>query len=344
MRADAAAAAAADFKWERTEGGWKVRGYRGDGGDVGIPGEVDGEPVVLIGANAFEDCRSIVSIAVPGSVGYIGNYAFWGCSGLERAALPQGIETLNLGTFMGCTSLRAVDIPPSVTEIGDGAFNGCTSLVSLEVPRGVQSIGDSAFRGCTSLETVYLPESVTSVARSAYRSCPSLRSVTVHDTLAYIGPRAFQDCPALKKAVILGDDPERTVAAFRNHSLTYLVADYVTRLGLMSFDDAKRLLTSKFAPEVLLGARVAASCYPQRLGEVPTKLALTKALASAGRTEELRACAGRPGYLSKPAIMKCIDAATAGGHPETVAYLVDLAAGTAPAGGAAQMPASGLEL
>ena len=58
-----------------------------------------------IGEWAFDDCESLTSITIPGSVTKIGAYAFdW------------------------CTGLTSITIPDSVTKIGESAFRGCYNL------------------------------------------------------------------------------------------------------------------------------------------------------------------------------------------------------------------------
>ena len=71
-------------------------------------GSADNPPVLAsIGQGAFEDCRNLESVTIPG-------------------------QTVD-GTYHG------------VTALGDRAFKGCSSLAELTVPDGVESIGDESF-------------------------------------------------------------------------------------------------------------------------------------------------------------------------------------------------------
>lgn len=318
---------------ERLDRGWKIAGYTGAASTLDIPAEVDGVPVVMIGANAFEDAACLRKVTIPRSVTFIGNYAFWNCAGLEQIDLPETISTLHLGTFWGCSSLTHVDIPRSVTTLGDGVFRSCNAIVSQDIPNTVTELGDSCFRNCASLTTAVIPRSVTKIARNAYRDCPQLSLVTIGDSVEYVGPRAFQGCPQLESIQIEGDDIDVTLNAFRNYSLMCFVADYAVPRNMLPFDEAKTLLNSGSPRERTLAARAIAHC-PDRIGEIATKLALTRTLAEAGLTDDLRTFEGQPGYLSQPAILKCIDAANARNRTETSAYLLDLLArqdGPAPA-------------
>ena len=316
---------AAGLKFERLDEGWKVAGYGDIGKSVDIPAEVDGVPVTMVGAHAFEDARGLERISIPESVTFVGNYAFWGCTSLTQVDIPQSLTTLNLGTFRGCTALAHVAVPDSVTLLGDGVFQGCTALTSVDIPDSVTEVGDSCFRDCMGLETVVLPPSVHKVSRSAFRNCERLSRVVIPGEVEYVGPRAFQGCPLLESITISGDDTDVTLNAFRNYSLMCFIVDLAVERQMLPFEEAKTLLNSESRRERLLGACVVAS-YPERVGEIATKLVLTRTLAEAGRTEELRVFEGKPGYLSKPSIQKCIDSANANGRTETAAYLLDLLA------------------
>ena len=68
-------------------------------GDVVIPSELGGYPVVKIGDSAFGYRTGLTSITIPDSVTSIGSDAFY-----------------------DCTSLTSITIPDSVTSIGEGAF------------------------------------------------------------------------------------------------------------------------------------------------------------------------------------------------------------------------------
>ncbi|MGN0262295.1 MAG: leucine-rich repeat domain-containing protein [Eggerthellaceae bacterium] len=322
------------FTFERNPRGWLVSGYEGPEADVVIPGDVDGEPVTMVGSYAFEDNQSLVSVTIPDTVDFLGKYAFWGCRRLERARLPAAADSLSLGLFMGCTSLTEVDLPAGLGSIGDGAFNGCTSLVGVAIPPKVSVIGDSAFRGCSSLAAVELPYSVKKIFRSAFRDCESLSSVVITDSVKMIGPRAFQGCPRLDSISILGNDIDGTLTALSDYGFMHLVADYAVPRRLMPFDDARQMLSApRFPYEKVLAARMLAA-YPERLDEVAAKLVLIRTLAQAGLTAELRVLEGKKGYFTEANLQKCIEAASSAGRIETAAYLMERLANAKGAQGA----------
>ena len=323
------------FCLERRDDGWIISAYEGDAVEVCIPEQMDGVPVVLIAARAFEGNPNIISIEVPSSVTFIGNYAFADCPSLVRARVAANVDALNLGTFWKCSALVDVELPSKLSVLGDGTFRDCTSLVSVELPTTITFVGDSVFRDCKALESAILDCPVETIQRNAFRDCPNLSVVALRDTVTYVGPRVFQGTPSLKSISILGSRPENVVSALRHHGMAYLVADYAIKGQLVSFDEAKKLLLSKSMEDKVFAARVAAG-YPDRLNEVSNKQTAARVLAEYGCTEELRVFEKSPGFLPPSNIQTCLDIATSAGHTETAAYLLDLLARESATSGPSQ--------
>ena len=237
----------------------------------------------------------------------------------------RGIAALNLGTFMGCTSLVQVELPDTLTSLGDGTFQNCTALSTVELPATTETLGDKCFSNCTSMTSIIVPSTVTTIARNCFRGCTSLATVIMPGNVEYIGPRAFQECPSLESVTFAEGSIDVTLNAMRSYSLLCFAIDEAIERKMVSYAEANKLLSSKSDRERILAARMLAA-YPERSREVASKMAFTCTLAAAGRTEELRRFEGKPGYFSKLALLKCIDAANEAGRTETAAYLLDLAA------------------
>ena len=131
-------------------------------GEVVVPSEIDGRPVVEIGADAFAGNPSITSITIPASVTNIADGAFAGCTGLKAVAidslrgdrfaafLPDLAETVERVVFLdgvtaipddffeGCTALRSMDIADSVVEIGTNVFEACSALTTTVLENGLE--------------------------------------------------------------------------------------------------------------------------------------------------------------------------------------------------------------
>ena len=158
--------------------------------------------VTSIGGEAFQDCSSLTSIAIPNSITSIGNYAFSGCSSLTSITIPNSITEINSGIFAGCSSLTSITIPNSITSIGSDAFYHCTSLASITIPNSVTEIGNYAFSYCSSLTSITIPNSVTSIGSCAFQVCSSLTSITIPNSVTSIGYSAFSYCSSLTSITI----------------------------------------------------------------------------------------------------------------------------------------------
>ena len=124
--------------------------------------------VTRIGHFAFNGCRELDSVSIPGTVTSIGGEAFYGCTSLTSIIIPESVTSIGDGAFENCSGLTSVVIPGSVTGISESAFAYCRSLASVDIPEGVTRIGGFAFSGCSSLSSIAFPESVTSIGRNAF--------------------------------------------------------------------------------------------------------------------------------------------------------------------------------
>src|SRR5437773_7203246 len=86
---------AQDFTYTNTNGTITITGYTGPGGDVVIPGTIDGLPVTSIG---------------DGALSFINNLSdrsnLTGLSNMTSVTIPDGVTNLGEGAFAGCLTLR----------------------------------------------------------------------------------------------------------------------------------------------------------------------------------------------------------------------------------------------
>ena len=158
--------------------------------------------ITEIGARAFQECSNLANVAIPASVTSIGMLAFWGCSGLTGITIPSSVTSIGSSAFYGCSGLTSLSFPSGITSIGSSAFYGCSGLTSLSFPSGIASIGSSAFLGCSGLTSLSFPSGITSIGSSAFLGCSGLTSIYVYaEKMPKLGTNMFDDCDAKKCTV-----------------------------------------------------------------------------------------------------------------------------------------------
>ena len=128
-----------DYKYDVELKG-AVVSYKGTAEQVIFPSEINGDPVVAIGAT--KGPVSIVSGKQKGP------------SPIREVYIPEGVKVIGKRAFYNCIYLESINIPDSVTEIGFMAFSGCVRLASIRLPEGLQVIDGGAFEFCEQLVTV----------------------------------------------------------------------------------------------------------------------------------------------------------------------------------------------
>ena len=140
----------------------------------------------VIAGEAFKNCTSLTSVAIPDGVISISCYIFEGCTSLTTVNIPENITLFGEYMFKACSSLTTVNIPGNVTFIGREMFYNCASLTNITIPDSVTSIKYEAFYGCSKLTSVNIPDSVTTIDTSAFDYCNSLK-FNEFDNANYLG-------------------------------------------------------------------------------------------------------------------------------------------------------------
>lgn len=96
---------ASDFEYAATDGGIEIQKYAGESQYVRVPEQIDGLPVVKIGAEAFAENVGLLQVSIPEGVVEIGDMAFFGCSALYEAELPESAAVFGRFVFGNCSSL-----------------------------------------------------------------------------------------------------------------------------------------------------------------------------------------------------------------------------------------------
>ncbi len=219
-----------------------ISAYTGPGGDVTIPGTLDGLPVTALGNSAFFQCYNLTNVTITNTVTYIGSGVFADCTNLTSITIPNSVTNIGAAAFANCIGLTNATLGTNVTHIDTVAFEGCVRLTNITVdaqnqayssidgalfdknqttlvtcpggksgnyaiPGGVTSIGDHAFFYCTNLTGVTIPNSVTNIGDYAFDDCLGLTGIIIPNGVTNLGNYAFEVCLNLTNIFFQGNAP-----------------------------------------------------------------------------------------------------------------------------------------
>ena len=126
--------------------------------------------ITSIGDFAFYNCRSIMSLSIPATVGYIGSSAFEDCTNLASLSLNEGLLYIGVSAFAGCSGIQTLSIPSTVNTISINAFKNCKGITDVYCyAENVPDTHYKAFDGTpTEKSTLYVPASSVNAYRSSW--------------------------------------------------------------------------------------------------------------------------------------------------------------------------------
>lgn len=126
-------------------------------GDLTVSGTGDMASFTATGAPWAEQREQIKLVIVGQGVTSIGSSAFQDCKNLETVSLPGSLTALGKAAFLRCGKLTNVKLPASLKSVGEDCFTGCDKLELLDLT----GVPDEIMELRTSLEgTVTLPAGV----------------------------------------------------------------------------------------------------------------------------------------------------------------------------------------
>jgi hypothetical protein len=211
--------------------GVEITNYTGTEGQVVIPAEIEGQPVLAInlshnssiesielpegmrtiGYSAFFTCPNLCSITIPSTINKIDDHAFWNCKKLEAITLPEKISFVGDAAFFGCSSLQSINIAgrSDYYSTKDGvlfrrkdrcllAYPAGKSEDIYHIPQGAERIDEMAFAKNIHLKTVIMPDSVSSIGENAFWACKGLVDISLSKALTSISKECFRFCESLR--------------------------------------------------------------------------------------------------------------------------------------------------
>lgn len=123
-------------------------------GDLTVSGTGDMTDFAATGAPWAEYRDQVKLVIVGRGVTSIGSSAFQDCKNLETVSLPGSLTALGKAAFLRCGKLTNVKLPASLKSVGEDCFTDCEKLVLLDLT----GVPDEIMELRTSLEgTVKLP-------------------------------------------------------------------------------------------------------------------------------------------------------------------------------------------
>ena len=220
-------------------------------GDVTLPDEYNGEPIVEIYTNAFRNQTfTDVNITLGSNMATIGDYAFYGRSGLLSIYMND-VTYVGNNAFASC-GISALNAP-EVTTLKQNAFHRCTNLETVSIPR-VQKIAEYfVFRECSNLKSVYF-EDIIQIENTTFYLCVNLERIIINRLIDSDGsnmpkkmnlnsdiycPNSTIYVPYLSKDFYGDEWSGRPVATFdisaTSGTDTYILSDNNGRYTLISF-------------------------------------------------------------------------------------------------------------
>ncbi len=151
--------------------------------NITIPTMMNGNTVVQIGEEVFQENDSIESVTIPATVKTINNYAFNLCFGLTSVTFEGDSQLITIGNAaFGSTAISSITLPSKVQYIAENAFEYCENLTSVTIPNSTKTIFGGAFAYCTKLSTVTIGSKVSDIKSGAFTGCSALTSISVNSS------------------------------------------------------------------------------------------------------------------------------------------------------------------
>ncbi|MBO5372559.1 MAG: leucine-rich repeat protein [Lachnospiraceae bacterium] len=213
--------------------------------EIVIPSEIDGIPVTVIGAWAFEGCSSLKNITIPDTITEMAGGVFDDTQWLADKRKENPVVILNGIVVDGETAKGDIVIPRNVKLIANAAFSYNADLKSVTFLSGIEKTGSAAFSGCENLEKVILSDTIKTISQHTFDECANLKSIEIPISVKSVEYDAFYGCRNLtdvyyegtkeqwKKIAVAIDDEEY----YGNNRLLNATIHYNSVMTVPDIDD-----------------------------------------------------------------------------------------------------------
>ena len=253
-------------------------------GELTIPQELDGHPVLALGNGALGYCPGLTAVRFPEGMKRIGSYALANCRDLVSAPLPDSVVEIGYGAF-NWTGLTHVRIPAGVAHVDHWTFSDVPNLEAFEVDENnprysamggvlynkdrsrvircpqaltviewaptVREIAEESFANC-SFTIMCLPPGLRRLDDSAFRGCSELTSIEIPEGIVELPSCIFMHCSGLR-SVRLPDTLEAIDSHAFSHceNLTRIILPQRCRhLDYAAFEECTRLAYVRLADDI----------------------------------------------------------------------------------------------
>lgn len=145
--------------------------------------------ITKIPRSLCEECESLETVDMQGSVTAIDNLAFSYCTALTKISGVAEVTKVGDYAFADDTLVNCDNPFDKLKTVGTYAFSKCNSLDIGKLP-SLKKFDIASFEYCYLLKSVVIPEDITEIPKSAFAGT-RLTSLELHDGITKIGDYAF---------------------------------------------------------------------------------------------------------------------------------------------------------
>lgn len=124
-----------EIHYRQSEKGLILTGCYGMDGQIILPDEIEGIPIIEIAPYAFSDSKESKDDLIYRNqdIPFAGEYRRLKTTDITEIRLPFGVCEIGKYAFYRCRNLRKIVLSDAILEIGGGALTGCRGIQEVEI-------------------------------------------------------------------------------------------------------------------------------------------------------------------------------------------------------------------